>query len=223
MLILKYARTGSAAFLPHLDVLRLFGRITRRAGLEVRYSEGFHPHLQFWFGNPVSLGIPTLSEYCAADSPEAPEDFRNRFNEKSVPGLEILVAARAEKNPNFADILCAAEYECSAPGIGNLAEEIRSVAEAPGFVVRYGDSGREKSGADKFLGLRAQGPDALSVRLKAGRDNLKPDMWLAAVSDALGRALPCIPKKVRQFYATCGELRDADELFAGSLPPKACL
>lgn len=212
MLILKYSRTGSAAYLPHLDVLRQFGRVLRRAGLKINYSEGFHPHMLFWFGNPISLGIPTLCEYCAADSPEKAETFLARFNEKRIPGVELLLARETDKNPNFADILCAAEYEISCAGIGALAPEIRALATNPDFVVKYEGTARTKSAADKFLSLKSE-PDSLRVRLKAGKENLKADMWMRSVLAELGESRAYSIVRTRQFWERGGELADADELF----------
>ena len=53
MLIMKYTKTGTAAYLPHLDLLRDFQRIFRRAQIEVGFSEGFHP-------NKLQYFAPTL-------------------------------------------------------------------------------------------------------------------------------------------------------------------
>ena len=216
MLILKYSRTGSAAFLPHLDVLRQFGRILRRAELKINYSEGFHPHMLFWFGNPISLGIPSLCDYCAADSPEPPEIFLEKFNRKSVPGIRLLRACKTDKNPNFADILCAAEYEIVCPDLAERIEEVRKIATDPAFRVSYGASGREKEAADKLLLLEAE-EKGLRVRLKAGKENLKADAWARGVLGALGLGASFDLVRTKQFFLKEGVLADADELFAAEV------
>ena len=212
MLILKYSRQGSAAYLPHLDVLRQFGRILRRAGLKISYSGGYHPHMLLHFGNPISLGIPSLGEYCAADSPEPAEEFLEKFNRKTIPGLELLLAKCVPADPNFAEILRASEYEITCPGIGALAPAIGRLAADPGFVVRYEGSDRTKTAADKFLGLEAE-PDLLRVRLRTGRENLKADMWMRAVLAALGEDRRYTILRTRQFLEREGGFADADTLF----------
>lgn len=59
---LFYSKTGRAKYISHLDVMRAFQRTLKRTGLNVWYTEGFHPHLYLTFALPLSLGYEGLCE-----------------------------------------------------------------------------------------------------------------------------------------------------------------
>ncbi len=58
-----YAKEGEASFVSHLDMIRVFERSIRRAGLPVAYSEGFNPHAKIFFGFPLPVGLAGLEEF----------------------------------------------------------------------------------------------------------------------------------------------------------------
>jgi len=57
-----YKKTGSAAFISHLDTNRYMLRAVRRAKLPIWYTEGFNPHPYITFVLPLSLGFESLCE-----------------------------------------------------------------------------------------------------------------------------------------------------------------
>ena len=58
----RYAKVGTARFMGHLDLNRMFPRAIRRAGFSPSYSQGFHPIPRMAFGPPLRLGMAGLSE-----------------------------------------------------------------------------------------------------------------------------------------------------------------
>jgi len=58
----SFSKLFDARFLGHLDMVRMFLRAVRRAGLPVSYSKGFHPMPRVSFSQPLPLGIESLSE-----------------------------------------------------------------------------------------------------------------------------------------------------------------
>ena len=58
----KYTKLGYGRFIGHLDFARMLPRAFRRAGIELAYSQGFHPIPQFSFGPPLRLGAGGLGE-----------------------------------------------------------------------------------------------------------------------------------------------------------------
>jgi radical SAM-linked protein len=60
---LRYTKLGRAAFLGHLDTVRVLARTLRRAGIEVAYTRGFHPKPIMRFGPALALGVASLGEY----------------------------------------------------------------------------------------------------------------------------------------------------------------
>lgn len=60
---LRYAKTGLMRFLGHRDLIRVFSRAFRRAGMKLAYSKGFHPHPRLKFSPPLSVGVESVAEY----------------------------------------------------------------------------------------------------------------------------------------------------------------
>ena len=42
---LRFEKTGRAVYISHLDLMHTMQRVFSRAGFELKYSEGFNPHL----------------------------------------------------------------------------------------------------------------------------------------------------------------------------------
>jgi radical SAM family uncharacterized protein len=55
-LIFTYSKTGRMRMLSHLELMQLFRRAFRRAGLPVRYSQGFHPHMKLSLERALKVG-----------------------------------------------------------------------------------------------------------------------------------------------------------------------
>jgi radical SAM family uncharacterized protein/radical SAM-linked protein len=84
---IRFAKLGRAAFLGHLDLMRLLARSFRRADLPLAVTRGFSPKPRVSFGPALGLGVPSLGELMDVDL------------EHVVPGLrswEIGEAARRE-------------------------------------------------------------------------------------------------------------------------------
>lgn len=58
----RYAKLGAACYQGHLDLVRMFPRIGRRAGLELFHTEGFSPRPVMSFGPALGLGQRSLGE-----------------------------------------------------------------------------------------------------------------------------------------------------------------
>ena len=55
ILILKFTKEKRLKYISHLDVLRLFQRAFKRAGIKLSYSKGYNPHAKVGFALPLSL------------------------------------------------------------------------------------------------------------------------------------------------------------------------
>jgi radical SAM-linked protein len=59
---LKFGRGEELKFLSHLDLMRLWERALRRAGIPLAYSEGFTPHPQIALAAPLLVGVTSEAE-----------------------------------------------------------------------------------------------------------------------------------------------------------------
>jgi len=61
-LVVGYRKRGSAAFLPHLALVRTFERAWHRIGLPFALTQGYHPKPKMSFGQPLPLGASSDDE-----------------------------------------------------------------------------------------------------------------------------------------------------------------
>ena len=78
---LRFAKYGDMALVSHLDLLRLFDRVVRRAGLPISFTNGFHPSPRIIPASALSLGITSDGEIMDFELTERMnlEDFQTRL------------------------------------------------------------------------------------------------------------------------------------------------
>ena len=54
---ISYAKRGTAKYFGHLELVNIFIRALRRAGLPVKFSQGFHPKPKISFHDPLPVGM----------------------------------------------------------------------------------------------------------------------------------------------------------------------
>lgn len=89
---IRFAKLGIMRFVSHLDLMRLFQRALRRAGIPVAFSEGFNPHIKLKVIPALKLGVESRDLKVIV---RLKEDFENtRLKEllqNNLPiGIEIL-------------------------------------------------------------------------------------------------------------------------------------
>jgi radical SAM family uncharacterized protein/radical SAM-linked protein len=73
---IRFAKVGRAAFLGHLDLVRLLARTLRRADLPLAMTRGFSPKPRISFGPALGLGVPSLGELVDVDLEHTPIGMR---------------------------------------------------------------------------------------------------------------------------------------------------
>lgn len=58
----SYSKQGQAKYFGHLELVNIFLRAIRRAGIPLKYSEGFHPMPKISFEDPLPIGMESLNE-----------------------------------------------------------------------------------------------------------------------------------------------------------------
>ena len=109
MIAFRYTKTDGAEYLSHLDLLRHICRTFKRAGINLKHSEGFNPHPKIYMNNPLGLGVKSLAEYCAADC-DFDGDFLSAFNANSPSGVKCISYRTFDFNPNYANSIKSCGY-----------------------------------------------------------------------------------------------------------------
>lgn len=91
---LKFKKRGQLRFLSHLELAHLFYRASRRAGLPLCYSEGFHPMPKIIFARALPVGVESLMETVdiELDGKVNPPDVKERLNRVLTEGVEVMEA-----------------------------------------------------------------------------------------------------------------------------------
>jgi len=86
-----FSKTGDMKFISHLDLMRLFQRALRRAGLPVLISQGFSPHVKISIAKALKLGIESDSEELTINlcEPVAPGVIQQSLNDNLPAGVRI--------------------------------------------------------------------------------------------------------------------------------------
>jgi len=134
---LNFSKTGPAALLGHLDLIRELPRIVRRAGTRTAYSKGFHPKPEMSFGPALSLGVASLDEFldvALLDAPE-PDQLLVRLNAAASGGIQFKsVQALSSSDRVITTIVSGARYvialaESALSELGGVPELERRLAE----------------------------------------------------------------------------------------------
>lgn len=88
---IKFAKIGPVKYVGHLDMLRYFQKLMRRAGIDITYSEGFNPHQKMSFAAPLGVGVAGQGEYVdiEANTTFSSEESVKRLNDASVEGIYV--------------------------------------------------------------------------------------------------------------------------------------
>lgn len=107
----KFSRTGMAAFASHLDMQRLFSRAIRRTGLDVKYSEGFNPHIVTSFASAMPVGLKSRGEYMEFSVANPEEGLAEKLNAEMPEGFAVECAGELYRtSPKLMAATWAADY-----------------------------------------------------------------------------------------------------------------
>lgn len=109
----KFIRGDEVKFISHLDLMKVFERALRRAGIPVLYSKGFNPHPQLVFGLPLSVGVTSESEYLdlKIEGSININEFMDKLNNCLPKGVTLIDAKERKTNTNIMASIVAASYQ----------------------------------------------------------------------------------------------------------------
>jgi radical SAM family uncharacterized protein/radical SAM-linked protein len=178
---LKFQKTGPAALLGHLDLIRELPRIIRRAGVRTAYTRGFHPKPDMTFSPALSLGVASLEEYLDVRLIGAPstDELLANLNRVASGGVAFSAATRLGPNdPRVTSLIDGARYivalarsAIAAQGsVAGLEERIAAFHAVESVRVKRVIEGIGKIVEVKnfVTDLRLGGADALALVRQAG-------------------------------------------------------
>lgn len=89
--VIKFEKDGYVKYTSHLDMQRMFKRAFKRAGIALRYSQGYNPHPKISFAQPLSLGYSSKDELLEVEivEPCACEMLLNKLQAGMPEGITL--------------------------------------------------------------------------------------------------------------------------------------
>ncbi len=118
--IIEFCKKGTICYTSHLDIIKVFKRAFKKAGIRLVYSQGFNPHPKMGCAQPLSLGYKGMAEYMEFETPGGDETDGESILEALIEimpeGLELnrIIAADWLKKTLAAETI-AAEYLIDVP------------------------------------------------------------------------------------------------------------
>ena len=197
---LCFEKTGNAVWISHLDLMRLFQRAFKRAGLPLTHTQGFNPRPSVSIALPLSVGIESVCELLDfdLDGDEIPNDeICRRLNGALIDGIrvrEVYSDGQKIKHIAYLDCVLTLEYDAGVPS--GAAEAIAALFARQELVVtkKSKNGNTEQNIIPMIRSLQVQNPDAhtlkIATRICCQNPSLNPMQLSAAVETYLPDLTP---------------------------------
>lgn len=134
-----FEKTGNAVWISHLDLMRLFQRAFKRAGLPLKHTQGFNPRPSVSIALPLSVGVQSYCELLDFDLDTneilSCGQIVTRLNQALVDGVKVLECYDdGGKLRDLAYLRCKLTLEYDN-GSGEAASVIRQMLRGESLVV----------------------------------------------------------------------------------------
>lgn len=118
---LLFEKTGSAVWMSHLDLMRLFQRAFQRAELPLKHTQGYNPRPSVSIALPLSVGVDSVCELLDfdLDGVNIPcDEITDRLNKTLVSGVTVRKTYDGGKKVGslaLLDCMVTMEYDRGVP------------------------------------------------------------------------------------------------------------
>ena len=116
-----FEKTGNSIYISHLDLMRLYQRAFKRAGLNLKHTQGFSPRAMVSIALPLSVGVESRCEildYELVGQELSDEEIKERLNRALPAGVRVLDAYDSPRKPReltHLDVAIRLEYDNGVP------------------------------------------------------------------------------------------------------------
>lgn len=195
-----FEKKGRAVYISHLDLMRVFQRAFKRAGLPLTHSQGFNPRPSVSIALPLSVGVESSCELLdfELEGEKVPCDqIRDRLNSALVEGVRVLEVyddGAKIKYLTYLDCQVDLEYDAGIPEGAEAA--VAALFDRPELTVQKKTKNgiRQEDILPMIRSLQISAPDGNTLRLSARvccqNPTLNPAQLTAAVSGYLPELTP---------------------------------
>lgn len=193
---LLFEKKGNAVWISHLDLMRVFQRAFKRAGLPLTHTQGFNPRPSVSIALPLSVGIESSCELLDfdLDGDSVPcEQIRQRLNDALIEGVrvrEVYTGDQKIKYLAYLDCVLSLEYDAGIPQ--GAAAAMGALFSRPEVTVtKKSKSGNtEQNIIPMIRTLQIREADANTLRIAARICCQNPSLNPMQISAAIEKYLP---------------------------------
>lgn len=187
---MRFSKTGRAVYISHLDLMHTLQRAFSRAGLKIKYSEGFNPHPAISIALPLSVGTSsnceimdfTLESFdgCISSVPE----ILNKALPEGIEVISVYVPERKTSEIKWLDVAGRFEYDNLNPA--ETVYELKKFFSSESLVItkktKRGISPFDVKSAVKTVDFRAEN-DIVIIRaiVSAQEPTMNPELFAEAL------------------------------------------
>lgn len=180
-------------FIGHLDMVRYFQKVMRRANVDIYYSEGFSPHQKMSFAAPLSVGVISKGEYfdIEVNSSLSSKEMIKNINAQNVEGVKVVSYKELpEGAKNAMSIVAGADYF--------VYTDLFTEEQVNDFYAQDEINILKKTKkSEKIVDIKPMihemkfNEDGIFMKVSQGSAaNLKPDLVMSALEQFTGAKLP---------------------------------
>lgn len=187
---IKFSKTGAVKFIGHLDVMRFFQKLMRRADIPIAYSNGLSPHQIMSFALPLGIGLESDAEYMDIEitKPILSKEAIKSMNAASAEGIEVLsFRALPESAGNAMASVAAADYLISfregfEPPFALKDACINLMEKSEIFIIKKTKKSEQEIDIKPFIYWYEVTENTIMLRLSCGSvTNIRPELVIEAL------------------------------------------
>lgn len=136
---LLFEKTGNAVWISHLDLMRLFQRAFKRAGLPLKHTQGFNPRPSVSIALPLSVGVQSnceLLDFELDGESVDNETICEALNRVMVSGVRVLkVYDDGRKLRDLAFLSCTVDFAYDRGNAAEAAVHVENLFAQPSVTV----------------------------------------------------------------------------------------
>ena len=193
-----FEKTGMAVYMSHLDLMRVFQRAFKRAGLQLTHTQGYSPRPSVSIALPLSVGIESFCELLDFDldgESIRDDEILSRLNQALVDGVRVRdVYHSGEKVKNLAFLDCSVYFEYDERIPNGAAEQITDLLQQSEIIVeKRGKNGTVAQNiAPMIRNFSVIAQDENTLRLDARVCCQNPSLNPGQITAAVQKYLPGI-------------------------------
>ncbi len=219
---IKFSKQGNMRFIGHLDIMRYFQKVMRRADVNIRYSEGFSPHQIMSFAAPLGVGLTGSGEYLDIEvlSTDSSAEMLKRMNATMAEGMEIIsYKSLPDDAVNAMSLVAACDYTIHLRD--GYAEKLGTTnAEFMSGLISYIENGnleivKKTKKGERLVDLKplifdhtvTEDGEGIFLKLSSGSaNNIKPELVLEAYCNSMEKEYPAFGFAINreEVYANLG-------------------